>query len=61
MPRKASAPSIASGTVDEAFTSENLRLAYGGRVEFLQQQQDTYPAGNEESLHNPDGSGRGRP
>ena len=26
---------IASGTVDEAFTEENLRLAYGGRVAFL--------------------------
>ncbi|MFO7653182.1 MAG: metal ABC transporter ATP-binding protein [Candidatus Krumholzibacteriia bacterium] len=29
---------IASGPVDEAFTAENLRLAYGGRVEFLQRQ-----------------------
>ena len=26
---------IASGPVDEAFTEENLRLAYGGRVAFL--------------------------
>jgi len=29
---------IASGPVDEAFTEENLRLAYGGRVAFLSQQ-----------------------
>lgn len=28
---------IASGDVEEAFTDENLRLAYGGRVSFLQQ------------------------
>jgi manganese/zinc/iron transport system ATP- binding protein len=27
---------IASGPVDEVFTEENLRLAYGGRVPFLQ-------------------------
>ena len=26
---------IASGPVDEIFTEENLRLAYGGRVAFL--------------------------
>ena len=29
---------IASGPVSEVFTDENLRLAYGGRVEFLQRQ-----------------------
>jgi len=29
---------IASGPVSEVFTPENLRLAYGGRVEFLQRQ-----------------------
>ena len=29
---------IASGPVSEVFTSENLRLAYGGRVEVLQRQ-----------------------
>ena len=29
---------IASGPVSEVFTTENLRLAYGGRVEFLQRQ-----------------------
>ena len=27
---------IASGTVDEVFTEENLRITYGGRVPFLQ-------------------------
>ncbi|MBD3232727.1 MAG: ATP-binding cassette domain-containing protein [candidate division Zixibacteria bacterium] len=30
---------IASGTVDEAFTEQNLRLAYGGRVAFLSHKQ----------------------
>ena len=29
---------IASGPVDEVFTEQNLRLAYGGRVAFLSQQ-----------------------
>jgi manganese/zinc/iron transport system ATP- binding protein len=27
---------IASGPVDEVFTDENLRRAYGGRIAFLQ-------------------------
>lgn len=31
---------IASGPVDEAFTDENLRLTYGGRVAFLRQGPD---------------------
>jgi len=31
---------IASGPVSEVFTSENLRLAYGGRVAFLSQHLD---------------------
>jgi manganese/zinc/iron transport system ATP- binding protein len=26
---------IAAGPVEEAFTEENLRLAYGGRIPFL--------------------------
>ncbi|MEM7031570.1 MAG: metal ABC transporter ATP-binding protein [Chloroflexota bacterium] len=30
---------IASGPIDEAFTEENLRLTYGGRVGFLHNQQ----------------------
>ncbi len=34
---------IASGPVAEAFTAENLRLAYGGRVEFLQRQEPVDP------------------
>lgn len=35
---------IASGPVADAFTEENLRLAYGGRVEFLQRQAPADPA-----------------
>jgi manganese/zinc/iron transport system ATP- binding protein len=35
---------IASGPVAEVFTDENLRLAYGGRVEFLQRQAPADPA-----------------
>ncbi len=34
---------IAGGPVDEVFTSENLKLAYGGRVEFLQRQAPCDP------------------
>ena len=34
---------IASGPVAEAFTAENLRLAYGGRVEFLQREAPADP------------------
>jgi manganese/zinc/iron transport system ATP- binding protein len=51
---------IASGPVEEVFNQENLRLAYGGRVEFLDQQtQAPMPA---DVVHrNPDGSGRGQP
>ncbi len=30
---------IAAGPVDEVFTSENLRIAYGGRVAFIEQLQ----------------------
>jgi manganese/zinc/iron transport system ATP- binding protein len=37
---------IASGPVAEAFTDENLRLAYGGRVEFLHRKA---PAGRSSS------------
>jgi manganese/zinc/iron transport system ATP- binding protein len=37
---------IASGPVDEAFTEENLRLAYGGRVDFLQRQAPCEPDPN---------------
>jgi manganese/zinc/iron transport system ATP- binding protein len=32
---------IASGPVSEAFTDDNLRLAYGGRVAFLGRGPDT--------------------
>ena len=35
---------IASGPVSEAFTEENLRLCYGGRVEFLQRKAAPQPA-----------------
>ncbi len=35
---------IASGPVETAFTPENVRLAYGGRVEFLQRQAPADPA-----------------
>ncbi len=35
---------IASGPVAEAFTEENLRLAYGGRVGFLERKADPTPA-----------------
>lgn len=34
---------IASGPVADVFTDENLRLAYGGRVEFLQRQAPADP------------------
>ena len=46
---------IASGSVEEAFTDENLRLAYGGRVDFLHRKApaDEAPA--------PRGYGRIRP
>lgn len=50
---------IASGPVAEAFTADNLRLAYGGRVEFLQRQNPADPPpGDDEYLH---GFGRIRP
>ena len=35
---------IASGPVDEAFTEENLRLTYGGRVPLLQRRNGHAPA-----------------
>ena len=35
---------IASGPVDEAFTEENLRLAYGGRVDFLHRKTPPDPS-----------------
>ncbi|RKZ19044.1 manganese ABC transporter ATP-binding protein [bacterium] len=43
---------IASGTVDEAFTDENLRLAYGGRVEFLHRKTpaDPYTGGDDPAI-----------
>ena len=34
---------IASGPIAEAFTDENLKLAYGGRVAFLSQHHDDQP------------------
>jgi manganese/zinc/iron transport system ATP- binding protein len=39
---------IASGPVDEAFTDENLRLAYGGRVEFLHRKAPVGDASSED-------------
>ena len=47
---------IASGPVDEAFNPENLRLAYGGRVDFLQRGAAADPA-----PYQPDSYGRIRP
>ena len=43
---------IASGTVAEAFTDENLRLAYGGRVEFLHRKApaDPYTGGDDPEI-----------
>jgi manganese/zinc/iron transport system ATP- binding protein len=42
---------IASGPVDEVFNDENLRLAYGGRVEFLHRKA---PADGPSSSEDPD-------
>jgi manganese/zinc/iron transport system ATP- binding protein len=52
---------IASGPVAQAFNSENLRLAYGGRVEFLDRQGTNAPVTPSVPHRNPDGSGRGQP
>jgi len=41
---------IASGPVDEVFTEENLRLAYGGRVAFLSRNDGAATAGNGQEL-----------
>ncbi|MFH1844211.1 MAG: metal ABC transporter ATP-binding protein [bacterium] len=46
---------IASGPVSEVFNQDNLRLAYGGRVEFLQRQAPCDPPDDRF-----DGHGRGR-
>ncbi len=51
---------IACGPVETAFNQENLRLAYGGRVEFLDQGYQT-PDRPDAVHRNPDGSGRGQP
>lgn len=40
---------IASGPVDEVFTEENLRLAYGGRVAFLSRNGGHKPTSNSAS------------
>ena len=48
---------IASGPVDEVFTEENLRLAYGGRVDFLQRKA---PASLDPQGQDPDSRGYGR-
>lgn len=48
---------IASGPVAEVFTEENLRLAYGGRVDFLQRKA---PANLEPHGQDPDSHGYGR-
>jgi manganese/zinc/iron transport system ATP- binding protein len=50
---------IACGPVDEAFSEENLRLAYGGRVEFLEGKSKREPQSDiEDDLR---GLGRIRP
>ncbi|MBE0566980.1 MAG: metal ABC transporter ATP-binding protein [Krumholzibacteria bacterium] len=51
---------IASGPVAEVFTDENLRLAYGGRVEFLQRQTPADPPPDDDDAH-VRGFGRIRP
>jgi len=48
---------IASGPVAEVFTEENLRLAYGGRVDFLQRKA---PANLDPTDQDPDSHGYGR-
>jgi len=35
---------IASGPIDQAYTQENLKKAYGGRVSFLANQVESHPA-----------------
>lgn len=53
---------IASGPVDETFTDENLRLAYGGRVEFLQRQAPADPPPDDQGHdHGLGGYGKIRP
>ncbi|MBD3221300.1 ATP-binding cassette domain-containing protein [bacterium] len=53
---------IASGPVEETFTEENLRLAYGGRVEFLQRQAPADPPPTPEDRdHGLGGYGKIRP
>ncbi len=53
---------IASGPVDETFTDENLRLAYGGRVEFLQRQAPADPEPDQDAPdHGLGGYGKIRP
>ena len=44
---------IACGPVSEAFTPENLRLAYGGRVEFLARRAESSPAPDPETGRRP--------
>jgi manganese/zinc/iron transport system ATP- binding protein len=50
---------IACGPVAEVFTRENLRLAYGGRVEFLQEDATVSPVHDHST--DLDGYGRYRP
>ncbi len=53
---------IASGPVAETFTDENLRLAYGGRVEFLQRKAPADPGPDQDDQdHGLSGFGRIRP
>jgi len=52
---------IASGPVEEAFTPEHLRLAYGGRVEFLQRQAPADLGPDPEEDRGLGGYGRIRP
>jgi len=52
---------IACGPVDEEFTDENLRLAYGGRVEFLQRKAPADPPPEDERAPGFGFQGRIRP
>jgi manganese/zinc/iron transport system ATP- binding protein len=52
---------IASGPVGAAFTEENLRLAYGGRVPFLQALVGTVPADSPTPPAPPGGNPSGEP
>ncbi len=53
---------IASGPVETTFTDENLRMAYGGRVDFLQRQAPADPApADDDQDHGLSGYGKIQP